>query len=69
MQQIMPPVKRKCLKNSAPFTNYIRRTNNTKVDDAHDFDVVMSMYNLMEYSDNYSKTFGIFGSIAGMNQL
>ena len=45
MQQIMPPVKRKCSKNSAPFTNYIRRTNNTKVDDAHDFDVVMSMYN------------------------
>ena len=45
MQQIMPPVKRKCSKNSAPFTNYIRRTNNTKVGDAHDFDVVMSMYN------------------------
>ena len=29
---------------------------NTQVDDAHDIDVVMSMYNLIEYSDNYLKT-------------
>ena len=46
---------RKC----APFTNYISRINNTQVDDAHDIDVVMAMYNLIEYSDNYSKTSGI----------
>ena len=30
-----------------------------QVDDAHDIDVVMPMYNLIEYSDNYSKTSGI----------
>ena len=30
-----------------------------EVDDAHDIDVVMRMYNLIEYSDNYSKTSGI----------
>ena len=30
-----------------------------QVDDAHNIDVVMSMYNLTEYSDNYSKTSGI----------
>ena len=29
-----------------------------KVDDAYDIDVVMSMYNLIEYSDDYSKTSG-----------
>ena len=29
------------------------------MDDAHDIDVVMSMYNLIEYSNNYSKTSGI----------
>ena len=33
--------------------------NNTQVDDAHYIDVVMLMYNLIEYSDNYSKTSGI----------
>ena len=30
--------------------------NNTEVDDAHDIDVVMPMYNLIEYTDTYSKT-------------
>ena len=34
----------------AIFTNY------EKKDHAKDLDVVMSMYNLIEYSDNYSKT-------------
>ena len=28
-----------------------------QVDDAHDIDVVMAMYNLIQYKDNYSKTF------------
>ena len=30
-----------------------------QVDDGHDIDVVMPMYNVIEYSDNYSKTSGI----------
>ena len=30
-----------------------------EVDDAHDIDAVMSLYNVIEYSDNYSKTSGI----------
>ena len=41
-------------KNCAPFTKYISRINNTDIDNAHDFDIVMPMYNLIEYSDNYS---------------
>ena len=32
--------------------------NNTQIDNAKDIDVVMPMYNLIEYSDNYSKTSG-----------
>ena len=32
--------------------------NNTQVDNADDLDVVIPMYNLIEYSDNYSKTSG-----------
>ena len=43
-------------KNSAPLTNCISRINNTQVDDTHDIDVVMPMYNLIEYIDNYSKS-------------
>ena len=40
-------------KNCAPFTNFIIRINNTQVDDAHDIDIVMPMYDLIEYSYNY----------------
>ena len=45
-------------KNCAPFTKCISRINNTDIDNAHDIDIVMPMYNLIEYSDNYSKTIG-----------
>ena len=45
-------------KNCAPFTKCINRINNTDIDNAHDIDIVMPMYNLIEYSDNYSKTSG-----------
>ena len=45
-------------KNCAPFTKCISRINNTDIDNAHGIDIVMPMYNLIEYSDNYSKTSG-----------
>ena len=46
-------------KRFVTFTNCIRGINNTQVDDAYDIDVVMPMYNLIEYSNNYLKTSGI----------
>ena len=46
------------LKNCAPFTKCISRINNTDADNAQDIDIVMPMYNLIEYSDNYPKTSG-----------
>ena len=45
-------------KNCAPFTKCISRINNTDIDNAQDINIVMPMYNLIEYSDNYSKTSG-----------
>ena len=45
-------------KNCVPFTKCINRINNTELDNAKDIDIVMPMYNLTEYSDNYSKTSG-----------
>ena len=35
--------------------NCISEINNTKVDDAQDIDIVMLMYNLIEYGDAHSK--------------
>ena len=45
-------------KNNAPFTNCISKANHVLIDNAEDLDVVMPMYNLMEYSKNYWKTTG-----------
>ena len=45
-------------KNCAPFTNCISVINNAQTDNAKDIDIVMLMYNSIEYSDNYSKTSG-----------
>ena len=42
-------------KNNAPFVSCISKINNTLIDNAEDLDVVMPMYNLLEYSKNYSK--------------
>ena len=50
--------KKVIFKNCAPFTNFISDFNNTQVDNAKDIDIVMPMYNLIEYSDNYAKTSG-----------
>ena len=50
--------KKVIFKNFAPFINCISEINNTKLDIAKDIDIVIPMYNLREYSDNYSKTSG-----------
>ena len=50
--------KKVIFKNCAPFTNCISKINNTQIDNAEYTDIVMPMYNLIEYSDNYSKTSG-----------
>ena len=45
-------------KNFAPFTNCISKTNKTQIDNAEYIDIVMPIYNLIEYSDDYSKKSG-----------
>ena len=55
LMQIML-IKKIIFKNCAPFINCISEINNTQIDNAKDIAIVMPMYNLIEYSDNYSKT-------------
>ena len=43
------------LKNNAPFINCISNIHGIKIDNAEDLDVVMPLYNLLEYSKNYKK--------------
>ena len=50
--------KKIIFRNCAPFTDCISKINNTKIDNAGYIDIVMPMYNLTEYSDNYLKTSG-----------
>ena len=48
--------KKVIFKNCAPFTNCISEINNIQIDNAKYIDIVMPMYYLIEYSDNYAKT-------------
>ena len=50
--------KKLAFKNNAPFTSCISKTNNTLIDNAEDLDIVIPMYNLLEYSKNYRNTTG-----------
>ena len=45
-------------KNCAPFISCKTIINNVEIDDAKYIDIVMPMYNLIEYSENYNKTTG-----------
>ena len=46
-------------KSNASFINCISKINNVLIDNAEDLDVLIPMYNLIEYSKSYSKTSGI----------
>ena len=50
--------KKVIFKNCTPFTSCISKINNADIDNARYSDIVIPMYNLIEYSDNYSKTSG-----------
>ena len=45
------------LKNCQPFADSISEINNTQADNTKDLNIVMEMYNLIEYNDNYLKKF------------
>ena len=47
---------RVAFKNCAPFTKFIIHINDEHVNNADNLDIIMPMYNLTEYSDNYSET-------------
>ena len=56
-------------KNCAPFINCKSEISNREIDNAKDIDIVMPMYNLIEYSDDYSKHLEVYGNIIKMSQM
>ena len=56
-------------KNYEPFIKCINKMNDTEVDNAQGIDIVMLIYNLIEYSDNYSKHLEVYGSTTKINQM
>ena len=55
--------------NCAPFTNCISKINNSQIHNAEYIDIVMPMYNLIEFGDNYSKTSGSLGNVVKKYRL
>ena len=45
-----------CFKNCAPFTKCITHINDENLETAENLDIIMPMYNLPEYSDNYEES-------------
>ena len=54
------PALQVSLKNCVRFIKCITKIDETTIDDAEDLDLVLSMYSLIKYSSNYSKTTGSF---------
>ena len=61
--------KKVIFKNCAPFTSGISKIDNTQIDNAEYIETVMPIYNLIEYSDNYSKISGPLGNIVKKYRL
>ena len=57
------------LKNNVPFVSCITRINGELIEDADDLDIVMPMYNLLEYSKNYRKTIGLLYNYYNRDEL
>ena len=51
---MLEKIKNLTFKNNAPFRSCISKINSTFIDNPEDLDIVMPMYNLLEYSDNNS---------------
>ena len=60
IQKIMLMKKKLAFKNNAPSLSCISKIDNTLIDNAEDLHIAMPIYNLLEYSNNYSKTTGSF---------
>ena len=60
---------RVAFKNCAPFTKCITHINDEHVDNADNLDIIMPMYNLIEYSDNYSDTSEVYWSLKETSKI
>ena len=56
-------------KDCASFTDCISEINNTEIDNAKDLNFVILMYELIEYSDNYSEILQVCGNITKTIQM
>ena len=61
--------KQLTFKNTAPFRSCVSKINNTFAENLEDLDIVMPMYNLLEYSDNYSMTSGSYDIMTRQQQV
>ena len=61
--------KKVIFKNCAPFTNCISKINNIQIDNAEYIDIIMPMYNIIEYNDTIRKHLEVYGNVVKKYQL
>ena len=57
---MLAPGTQVAFRNWEPFAKCITKSDGTTMHDAEDLDLVMPMYNLIEYSSNYFEVIGSF---------
>ena len=68
-QQQLQITEKKIFKNSTLFTDCISEIDSTQVHNAKDIDIIMAMYNLMEYGNHYSENLEVDGDTIEMKHL
>ena len=61
--------KKVIFENCAPFTNCISKINNIQIDNAEYIDIIMPMYNIIEYNDTIRKHLEVYGNVVKKYQL
>ena len=61
--------KKLTFKNNAPFISCITKINNALIDNVENLNIVIPMFNLVEYNKNYSKTSGCLWNYIEINQI
>ena len=56
-------------KSCAPFKKCITHMNDEHVDNADNLDIIMPMYNLIEYGDNYSDTSEVYWNLKETSKI
>ena len=58
-----------CFKNCSPFTRCVTHLNDEHVEMSENLYLIINLYNLIGYSDNYEQSSDLYGNTKEMNKI